>query len=273
MKPGGNMPQIKVGDISMYYEVHGKGEPLVIICGASATTEVYAMLLPYYFRHYQVILFDNRGAGRTDAPDIPYTIAMMADDMAGLLAAIDIRRAHVYGQSMGGMIAQEFAWRYPKQVKNLVLQCTTCGGPHAIGLKESRRFNRAIRMKMTPQELGRETLQLCVTQGYIDSHPDVAKIMMQAMMKQSEPVHGALRQSEAARCFDIFDRLPAIKAPTLVLGGESDQAVAVENSRIIAARIPGAELVLFPGAGHILIEAGNEPNRIILEFLGQHYAR
>ena len=77
------MPKVKVGDINIYYEIHGKGDPLVMICGASATTESYALLAPIYARQYQVVLFDNRGTGQTDAPDIPYTVEMMADDLAG----------------------------------------------------------------------------------------------------------------------------------------------------------------------------------------------
>ena len=264
------MPSVNVGNINIYYEVHGKGEPLVMICGASATTEAYSMLVPFYSKNHQVILFDNRGTGRTDAPDIPYSIDMMATDLAGLLDFLEIQSAHIYGQSMGGMIAQQFAIRYPDRVRSLVLQCTTCGGSHSIPLKPSSRFDREMRLQMTPQELGRETLELCVTQTYIDKHPEISKMLIGDMAKQSEPVHGALRQSEAVRMFDCYDKLPEIKAPTLVLGGENDEAIPVENSRIIASRIPDSELVIFAGAGHILIEAGNEPRAIIAEFLEEH---
>jgi 3-oxoadipate enol-lactonase len=264
------MPSVKVGDINVYYEVHGKGEPLVMICGASATTEAYSLLVPFYSKNHQVILFDNRGAGKTDAPDIPYSIDMMANDLAGLLDFVEIQSAHLYGQSMGGMIAQQFAVSYPDRVRSLVLQCTTCGGSHSIPLKPSTRFDKEIRLKMTPQELGRETLRLCVTQKYIDKHPEIGKMLIEDMAKQSEPVHGALRQSEAVKSFDCYESLPKIKAPTLVLGAENDEAIPAENSKIIASRIPDCELVIFPEAGHILIEAGNEPRTIIADFLEEH---
>jgi pimeloyl-ACP methyl ester carboxylesterase len=264
------MPRVKVGDIDIYYEVHGKGEPLVIICGASATTEAYSMLVPFYSKNHQVILFDNRGTGQTDAPDLPYSINMMANDLAGLLDFLEIQSVHIYGQSMGGMIAQQFAVSYPNRVRSLVLQCTTCGGSHSIPLKPSTRFDKEIRTKMTPLELGSETLRLCVTQSYIDRHPEISKMLIEEMAKQSEPVHGALRQSEAVRKFDCYDRLPEIKSPTLVLGGENDEAIPVENSKIIASRIPDSELVIFPEAGHILIESGNEPRAIIADFLEEH---
>lgn len=265
------MPKVKVGDINIYFEIHGNGEPLVMICGASATNESYALLAPIYALQYQVILFDNRGTGKTDAPDIPYTAEMMADDLAGLLDSIGINSAHIYGQSMGGMIAQEFALRHPQRVKSLVLQCTTCGGPHSPPLNESKRFNPELRSKMTPEELGEETLHLCVTDEYIKKHPEVAKRLKEAMMKQSLPVHGALRQAEAVKGHSTYERLTEIKVPTLILVGDKDSAIPAENSSILASRIPQAELIVFKGAGHILIEAGNKPTREILEFLKRKF--
>jgi hypothetical protein len=103
------MPKVKVNDISMYYEVHGKGEPLVLINGAGASIETFYWLIPIYSRDYRLVLFDNRGVGQTDRPDMIYTTQLMADDLAGLLDAIGIDSAHMHVTSMGGMIAQEFA--------------------------------------------------------------------------------------------------------------------------------------------------------------------
>ena len=125
------MPTVKVGDINMYYEVHGKGEPLVMIRGLGGSLDVFHLMIPIYSPEYRMILFDNRGAGKTDAPDIPYTTSMMADDLAGLLTALHIDSAHIWGASMGGMIAQHLALRYPDKVKSLVLICTYCGGPYS----------------------------------------------------------------------------------------------------------------------------------------------
>ena len=266
------MPKVKVSDINMYYEIHGEGEPLVMIPGASATTEAYLLKVPLYSEEYQVILLDNRGAGQTDKPDIPYTIRMMADDLAGLLGKIGVNSAHIYGESMGGMVAQEFAINYPERVKSLILISTYCGGPHGTLPSPSKRFDRELRAKMSPEELGMETLRLCVTRDYIDKHPDVAKTMMEAMVKMSEPAYAALRQAEAVRGFDTYEHLREIKAPTLIMAGDDDAAIPVENSSIIASMIPHAELVIFKDAGHILIEAGEKPDRIRLEFLRRHSA-
>ncbi len=261
------MALVKVGDINMYYEIHGQGEPLVMICGASSTTDAYSMLIPTYSAEYKLILFDNRGAGKTDKPDIPYTIRMIAGDMAGLLSAIGIESVYVYGPSMGGVIAQEFALRYPQRVKKLVLINTTCGNRHGIPLTPSKRFNRELRSMMTPEEVGEETLRLCVTDDYIERHPDIAKMLKEDMTRNSGLSYAMFRQAEAIQEYDSYDRLNQISAPTLILAGDADRAVPFGNSKILAAKIKGAELVIFKNAGHVLIEASDEPTRLILDFL------
>jgi len=119
------MPTVKVGDINMYYEIHGEGEPLLLTAGGGMGLAGWARQTPEFSEKYRVIVFDNRGAGRTDAPDTPYSIEMMADDTAGLLDALGIEKAHILGLSMGGMIAQEFALKYPQRVKSLILATTT----------------------------------------------------------------------------------------------------------------------------------------------------
>jgi pimeloyl-ACP methyl ester carboxylesterase len=126
------MPTAKVGDINIYYEIHGKGEPLVLIYGYVGHSGLWFRQIPTLSKKYRVIAFDNRGIGQSDKPDIPYTMAMMAADIAGLLDIIGIDAAHVFGISMGGMIAQHFALNYPQRVISLILGCTYCGGLHSI---------------------------------------------------------------------------------------------------------------------------------------------
>ncbi len=126
------MPTAKVGDINIYYESHGDGEALLLIMGYGQYSAHWATLIPPLSQEYRVISFDNRGTGRSDKPDIPYTMKMMADDAKGLLDAIGIDSAHVFGISMGGMIAQELALNYPDKVISLILGCTLCGGTKAI---------------------------------------------------------------------------------------------------------------------------------------------
>jgi len=118
------MPTAKVDDISVYYETLGEGEALLLIMGYGSYSGHWFRLIPSLSNDYRVVAFDNRGTGQSDKPDIPYTIEMMAGDATGLLEAIGIDAAHVFGVSMGGMIAQEFALRYPGKVISLILGCT-----------------------------------------------------------------------------------------------------------------------------------------------------
>src|SRR5574341_2228297 len=126
------MARTHVNGIDMYYEVHGSGEPLVLIMGLGANTTAWYRQIPVFSREYQVIVFDNRGAGRSDKPNEPYSMGQMADDAHGLMDALGVESAHVFGMSLGGMIAQELVLRYPERVRNLVLGGTMSGGPSAI---------------------------------------------------------------------------------------------------------------------------------------------
>ena len=126
------MPAVKVGDINIYYEIHGEGEALVLIMGYGGSSAGWFHQIPGLSREYRVVAFDNRGTGQSDKPDIPYTMEMMAGDIAGLLDSISIDAAHVYGVSMGGAIAQHFALGYPEKAISLILGCAMCGGAHSI---------------------------------------------------------------------------------------------------------------------------------------------
>src|SRR5579884_503569 len=121
------MPTARVNDIMIYYEIHGEGEPVLLIAGLNSDHTFYqrAGIISRLAERYQVIAFDNRGVGQTDKPDIPYSIDMMADDTAGLLQAIGITHAHILGVSMGGRIAVSLTLRHPSLVKSLILVSTT----------------------------------------------------------------------------------------------------------------------------------------------------
>ena len=125
--------KVKVNDINMYYEIHGEGFPLVMIQGIGQSSLMWPpIFLDEVSKSFKIIIFDNRGAGRTDKPDIEYSIKMFADDTIGLMDALNIERAHVLGYSMGGIIAQELVLNYPKRVEKLVLCSTDCGGNKAV---------------------------------------------------------------------------------------------------------------------------------------------
>ena len=261
------MPYAKVGDINLYYEVHGEGDPIVHITGAG-NTKNQERLIPVYSPEYQMVIFDNRGAGQSDKPDIPYTMEMMADDVAGLLDVIGINSAHIRGGSMGGMIAQHFALRYPERVKSLILYSTGCGGqmPSMHSAEILNLFNTLLQEKLTVSEMFRKALLLFVTEEFLDNNPNFIKRMAD-MTENPLPDHVWRHYIQAQFEHDTYDRLPDIKAPTLVIHGEKDKVCTVENAKTMASRVPNSELVVFENTGHMLIEAGGKDDELILDFL------
>jgi len=268
------MPIVKVGDINMYYESHGEGEALVLITGYAANSGQWFRQIPSLSQKYRVVAFDNRGTGQSDKPDLPYTMEMMAGDVAGLLDALGIDAAHICGHSMGGMIAQNFALRYPERVISLVLGATSCGGAHAIAPDEKTLallFDPERRLRLTPEEAVRESLPLIYSREFIESNPDIIDQFIAKVVEYITPLHVYRRQAEAVMGHDTYDRLPQIKAPTLVICGTADRLSPIENSRLLASRIPNAQLAILENMGHgFFIEAAEEVNKAILSFLERH---
>ncbi|HEX7364403.1 MAG TPA: alpha/beta hydrolase [Dehalococcoidia bacterium] len=268
------MPVKKVGDIHIYYEIHGKGEALAMIMGLGGGIPWLCRQIPAFSNNYQVVALDNRGTGATDAPDIPYSMKMMADDLAGLLEATGVKKAHVFGISMGGMIAQHFAVLYPERVNTLILGATTCGGTHRImpdmeAIKVL--FDMDRMQKLAPEARAGETLPFVFSHEFIDSNKALIQELLAGMMGHVTPLHGYKRQTEAIIGHDTYDRLPEIQAPTLVLAGDADKLVPAENSRIIASRIPNSELAIFEKMGHgFNTEAADAVNETVLDFLARH---
>jgi pimeloyl-ACP methyl ester carboxylesterase len=271
---GAKMPTVKVGDINIYYEIHGEGEPLVLIMGLAANSGQWFRQIPGLSQEYRVVAFDNRGTGQTDKPDIPYSMEMLSQDVSGLLDALDIDAAHVCGHSMGGMIAQDFALRYPERVISLILGATSCGGTHAImpdaGVLAVL-FDEERRQRLTPEEAVREALPFMCSQEFIDTNPDIVEQFIVKVAENMTPQHVYVRQAEAAMGHDTYDRLPQIRVPTLVICGTADRFSPLGNSRLLAARIPNTELVILENMGHgFFIEAAEEANKAILDFLRRH---
>lgn len=267
------MPTTKVGDINIYYETQGNGEALALIMGLGGGIPWLFRQIPTFSKQYQVIALDNRGTGGSDAPDIPYSMEMMAGDLAVLLETLGIQAAHVFGISMGGMIAQHFALIYPEKVKALILGATTCGGTHSIkpdmeAIKVL--FDMDRMQKLSPEERAKETLPFVLNQKFIANNQELIQKLLTGMVGHVSPLHGYIRQAGAIAGHDTYERLPDIKAPTLVIAGDADKLVPVENSRILASRIPNAELVIFKNMGHgFNIEAADEMNRVVLGFLSR----
>jgi 3-oxoadipate enol-lactonase len=267
------MPEANIGDISLYYEIHGEGYPLVLIRGLGSNADHWYSQLPSLSEKYRVITFDNRGIARSkdprsENPGEALTVPLMAEDTLGLLNALDLDRPHIMGLSMGGMIAQELAISHPERVNGLVLACTHSGGP------------RQIRPTAEVEELFKEMVYVGSPQSKMDAapvlfdpdtlahRPECARKYAEISLKHPAGPEILTRQWMAVQAHDAWDRLPEIKAPTLVLTGDADVLIPPGNSEILAERIPNARLIVIPGGGHqILVEEADACNEAILTFL------
>lgn len=269
------MPTAKINDIEMYYEVHGptclpaaQADPLLLIMGLGANATSWEMQLPAFSREYRVVAFDNRGSGRTDKPKSPYTMPQMADDAVALLDHLGIASAHVFGMSMGGMIAQEMALRHPRRVRALVLGGTMAGGVNAV-MAGPQLIQQWVSTALLPLEQAIENgLRFLYSEEFIERNRERLVARALELARLQPPLDALQRQVMAVVQFNSFQRLADIKAPTLVISGTADRVVPPENSRILAERIPGAHLVELEGAGHgFLAEKAEETNSTVLAFL------
>ena len=262
------MPHVQANGIAVYYESQGEGEPLFLIAGLGATHHLWELQAPSFARWYRVVTFDNRGAGDSDKPPEPSSLALFADDTAALMDALGIERAHVYGQSMGGLIAQEIALRHPQKVRGLVLGCTTCGGPRSVLLSPQAAALLAGMASLLPEEAVERVMELFYSPRFRREHAEEARQRIGSYFPLRTPPDAYARQLAACLAFDTYDRLPQIAAPTLVISGAEDALIPAENSRIIAQRIPGAELILLPEASHLYFhELPEEADAAVADFL------
>jgi pimeloyl-ACP methyl ester carboxylesterase len=274
------MSTATVGDLEVYYEEHGSGGPLLLIMGLAADSTAWMFQVPDFALHYRTIVFDNRGVGRTSKPPGPYTIHQMADDAAGLLDVLDVRRAHVVGVSMGGMIAQELALRHPERVRSLVLACTY-PEPDAE-IERNRRFTverlggtvtsegqMQVDFKaINPMDFLQHLLPTVFNPDFIARElPKLIQVFSGAL-QYGFSMEAILGQVAAVMGHKATDRLHEIAVPTLVITGDADRLIPPANSDILAKHIPGATLMRVPGGSHgFNFETPEVFNRAVLDFL------
>ena len=264
------MPKTLLNGIHIYYEVYGQGEPILLIMGLGGSALAWQSQTPTFSQHLRVIAYDNRDAGRSEKLEAEYSMADMADDAAALLDHLGIASAHVYGVSMGGMIAQELALRHPERVRILVLGCTS---PCLAAVPPSE---KAARDNMESAVLPlREAFERNVWTGYsnayLAAHKDDLWLRVQVEAGLTPPLDALRHHYSAVGGFDVREQLGRIRAPTLVMTGDDDPLVPPENSRFLAAHIPGAELAVFPGGRHAFnVEFEEESNSAVLDFIRRH---
>jgi pimeloyl-ACP methyl ester carboxylesterase len=263
------MPEGQCGDIRLHYRRLGAGAPLLLVMGFGGSGAMWDdATVEGLAQRFDVIVPDNRGTGQSEKRDEPLTMATFADDIAALLDALSIARAHVFGVSMGGMIAQEFALRHTDRLERLVLGCTHPGGDEAIQAPPEVVGLLLPQKGMSPHDAVQHTFQAMLTPEYIAAHPAFLETMTARMLEHPTPRFAFGRQMAAIGAFAAYDRLPAITAPTLVITGDRDRLVPPENSRRIAGRIPHAQLAVIPGVAHNFFwENQPETVRLVSAFL------
>jgi pimeloyl-ACP methyl ester carboxylesterase len=255
------MPYAISGGSRIWWEEEGEGEPLLMIMGLSFSLAMWRDLRAIMARHFRAIVFDNRGVGKSDVPLRPWSMGTMACDAAAVLDAAGVETAHVIGVSMGGMIAQELALRYPSRVRKLILACTQCGGTRSVrpDFEVYRTFARPF---SSHEQRARAFVPLLYS---TDTPAERVAQDRATLLANRAPLRGSIYQIAAILTWKCYDGLPRIASPTLVIHGERDRLVPVENGRLIAERIPGARFVELPGAGHIF--PTDQPERTVEELL------
>src|SRR5271156_5985282 len=259
-------------DVRLRYEVRGDGEPVALIMGFSGSSRGWGeAFLKLMEARFKIFVIDNRGTGESDKPDAEFTLGDMAADIAAVLDHAKTPRAHIFGISMGGMIAQEFALAYPDRTRGLVLGCTNCGSSHSIPAAPEAIANLIPAPGMDPLEQARRAFSVACGKAFLNSEAGQG-ILMQAMLEMGNypmtPMHTFMRQGQAIGGFDSFARLGQIKSPTLIIHGDDDSIVPYPNADVLHGAIAGSEVHTLKKAGHMFFwEAPDETVRVAGDFL------
>jgi 3-oxoadipate enol-lactonase len=216
------LPTVHANGVDIYYEIHGRGEPLLVIGGLGIDLTQLSRMDDELAEKHQVIAIDNRGTGRSDKPDVPYSIGMMSEDAAGLLGAIRVQKTSVLGVSLGGRIALSLAISHPELVKSLILVSTSARTDYRRGIL---------------WWLSNQLLRI----------PAVRRIGT----KYPQPYYAYVRQRDASRGYDATSQLGEIRIPTLIIHGRADRMVPYRMAEELHSGINGSRLVAFDG-GHLM---------------------
>ena len=262
---------VRANGQELYFELHGEGPPLVLVMGIGYDATLWTLAqVPALSQTFQVVIFDNRDVGRSSNAAAPYSIADMADDVAGLMDALAIKRAHLLGLSMGGMIAQEFALRHADRLHRLVL--SGCGAaPARVAFDPIRTWNWVKANDKSGEVFACQQFTWLFSNAFLRNNEAVQQAL-NLLTSNPHPVgpEAYNRQAQAYLRYDALDRLVDLKSPTLVIVGEQDLLTPPWICREVADRIPGArfEIIKGEGSSHVVpIELPNEFNGLVTRFL------
>lgn len=264
------MPLISVNDIELYYERFGDpaDPPLLMIAGLTDYTAKCEWQIERLADLFDMVVYDNRGGGRSTQPPPGYTMSDLANDAVGLMDALDIASAYIFGFSMGGMIALNLALDHPQRVRRLALGCTSAGGSLAVPPKAE------VAVAMTNPEPSSDPFNdyfdgawLSLSQKTLANQSELVAQLAEIAATNPQTPQGYAGQIQAVLSHDVSGRLEEITMPVLVMHGEEDLIIPVENGRLLAENIPNAQWVSYPEAGHLFfIERQADVNRRLLDF-------
>ena len=244
-----------------------QAETLLWITGFAISSEIFAPVVGTYADRFSCVRYDNRGSGRSAAPWRLTSIPELAGDAVRLLDALGLDSAHVYGLSMGGMVAQEMAIRFPDRERALVLGATSHGGPRSV--PPSPQVAAALATRGAPRALRAELVSRALfTDDFRRAQPQQAAAHLANLAAHRATARGLVSHTLAATYHDTRSRLHLVQAPTLVLHGRQDRLTPVGNASRLAALIPDATLAVLPDAAHgYLLEQPEESHRLLVDWL------
>ena len=250
------MPKIAVNGIDIYYERHGKGEPIILICGFANTLEMWSDIALKLKDHFEVILFDNRGAGRSGTSLPPYTIDLLAKDVIALMDALEISKAHVMGSSMGTTIVQTLGLKHGERLLKGVLLAPFNIIPNAA-IMVGKTMPKLLQSGVAPALAFEAMLPWLFSNTFL-SDPKRVKQIISDMVNNPYPQtpDGYAGQFSALLDFDLTDKLSEIQTEMLIMPGREDLFTPLRCATILKEKLPNGKLHIVPGVGHMLyIEA------------------
>jgi len=270
---GGGMPRADQQSPAIHYEIVGLDDapPLVMLRGLGRSLRHWEGVQHELLPHFRLVLIDNRGVGNSEAVRRPFSTGAMADDVAHVLAHAGVARTHLFGMSLGGMIAQQFALRHPDLLDRLVLGCTTPGSRHAPRAPLSRFLSVARARFGSVEEAVTLEAKLVLSETYRRAHPSVIKRWIALAERQPVAPLTMLLQALAGRTHDVNSELSRIRSPTLIIATDTDRLIPAECARMLARGIPNSELTWLRGAGHdFATERSAETASLLKSFLLDH---
>jgi len=258
--------------LKLRYEIRGAGEPVALIMGFSGSGRGWGdPFLKLMEARFKIFVIDNRGTGESDKAATEFTLSDLAADIAAVLDHAKTPRAHIFGISMGGMIAQEFVLAYPERTRGLVLGCTNCGSSHSVPADPAALANLIPAPGMDPIVAARRAFSVACGKVFLNSEAGQA-ILNQAIADMGNypitPMDTLMRQGQAIGGFDSFARLGQIKSPTLIIHGDDDSIVPYPNAEVLHGAIAGSKMHTLKAAGHMFFwEVPDETVRVAGDFL------